>query len=262
MILSQPLSDCSGVWANPPMPAMLHRLVMCPAPRGPATRRRRPHPRRSRRSAPRWRARRPRRPRALISAATASMASAATSRQATAAPSAARRRAVARPMPEPAAGDQRHPAGVAARGDRLGGGPPVGIGLPDSCGGAHARSFSSASPVGPLPSTPEPGRRFRARSGAPLLRPPCAPGRRGGPGRPSSSGSAAARRPRPARRGPCSRRAAGRSARAARPARVPRPRAATTTATPTSPRTSSGTPTTATRATAGCEERASSTSAG
>ena len=28
MILSQPLSDCSGVWAKPPMPAMLHRLVM------------------------------------------------------------------------------------------------------------------------------------------------------------------------------------------------------------------------------------------
>ena len=28
MILSHPLSDCSGVWANPPMPAMLHRLVM------------------------------------------------------------------------------------------------------------------------------------------------------------------------------------------------------------------------------------------
>ena len=38
---------------------------------------------------------------ALISAATASMASVVTSRQATAAPSAASRRAVARPMPEP-----------------------------------------------------------------------------------------------------------------------------------------------------------------
>ena len=36
MILSQPLSDCSGVWAKPPMPAMLHRLVMGPSSsRGP-----------------------------------------------------------------------------------------------------------------------------------------------------------------------------------------------------------------------------------
>ena len=36
MILSQPLNDCSGVWANPPMPAMLHRLVMEPSSsRGP-----------------------------------------------------------------------------------------------------------------------------------------------------------------------------------------------------------------------------------
>ena len=31
MILSHPLSDCSGVWANPPMPAMLQRLVMAPS---------------------------------------------------------------------------------------------------------------------------------------------------------------------------------------------------------------------------------------
>ena len=28
MILSQPASDCSGVWEKPPTPAMLHRLVM------------------------------------------------------------------------------------------------------------------------------------------------------------------------------------------------------------------------------------------
>ena len=34
MILSHPLNDCSGVWANPPMPAMLHRLVMEPSSLG------------------------------------------------------------------------------------------------------------------------------------------------------------------------------------------------------------------------------------
>ena len=163
MILSQPLSDCSGVWANPPMPAMLHRFVIWPS------------------CSPAWAtaaatdcssvtsqrnamARPPASAASvLISVATNSIASVATSRQATAAPSAANRRAVARPMPEPAPVTSATAAGVAAGGDRLGGRPPVGIGLPDSGGGAHARSFSSVSPVEPLPSTPAPGPRLRSR---------------------------------------------------------------------------------------------------
>ena len=102
MIWSHPLRDCSGVWANPPMPATLHRLVMWPSSSracetAPATAS----------SAVTSHSSAMARPPAsvasrLISAATASTASAARSRQATAAPSAARRRAVARPMPDPA----------------------------------------------------------------------------------------------------------------------------------------------------------------
>ncbi len=102
MILSQPLRDWSGVWANPPMPAMLHRLVIGPS--SSSARATTPATAFSSVTSQRSAMARPPAPAAssLISAATVSMASAATSRQATAPPSAARRRAVARPMPEPA----------------------------------------------------------------------------------------------------------------------------------------------------------------
>ena len=132
MILSQPLNDCSGVWANPPMPAMLHRLVMGPS------------------SSPACghgggdgvlvgdvAAQRDGPPAGLGGLRVdlgrhgldgvrgdveAGHGGALGGQPARRGP----------PDARTGAGDQRHPSRVATRGDRLGGGPPVGIGLPDS----------------------------------------------------------------------------------------------------------------------------------
>ena len=123
-------------------------------------------------------------------------------------------------------GDDRHLPGVTAGRDRLGGRSPGGIGLPDSGGGAHARSFSSACPLGPLPSTPEAEPRFCARSERRLSARPC---RQGGEARRVDlhhRGQGQLVDDHRARRGPCSRRGRGHSAHGARRARErrrPRP---------------------------------------